>query len=224
MKQVLALAVVVGVVVSMAYAAEVRSINTVGYHGHTVDPGDLILVSPTVDNLDGNQLSDLLGTQLPFNSAVFIWNGLGYDAPSVFSALGGWSPNATVLRGQAIFVQNAASAGGTVTFAFTGEVPEARNGGGTTTVAVTGLDATSYPYPVDIEFGATQAAIAAALNSSVFFWNVPSQGYDTPLTKSALGGWGAAETRVVSIGEAFFMDAKSSPISVDEVEPYDLSL
>jgi len=119
-------------------------------------------------------------------------------------------------------VQNSATAPGAVTFAFTGEVPEARNGGGTTSVNVTGLDATAYPYPVDIEFGSTAAAIDAAVNSAVFFWNVGTQSYDTPTTKSVFFGWGAAETRVVSIGEAYFMEA-TAPISVDEVEPYDLS-
>lgn len=223
MKQVLALAVVSGVVVSMAMATEVRSINTVGYHGHTVDPGDLVLVSPTVDNLDGNTLEDLLGSQLPVNSAVFAWNGTGYDPPSTKTVFFGWSPNLVIMRGQAIFVQNSATAPGAVTFAFTGEVPEERNSGGTTTVNVTGLDATAYPYPVDIEFGQTQAALAAAVNSAVFFWNVGMQSYDAPTTKSVFFGWGAAATRVVSIGEAFFMEA-TAPISVEEVQPYDLTI
>jgi len=223
MKQVLALAVVSGVVVSMAMAAEVRSINTVGYHGHTVDPGDLILVSPTVDNLNGNTLEDLLGAQLPVNSAVFVWNGTGYDPPATRTVFFGWSPNLTVMRGQAFFVQNSGTAPGPTTFAFTGEVPEARNAGGTTTVTVTGLDATAYPYPIDIEFGQTEAAQAAAVNSAVFFWNVGTQAYDPPTSKTVFFGWGAAETRVVNIGEAFFMEA-TSPINVDEVQPYDLSI
>ena len=222
MKNVLIL-VAVGVVVSIALAEEVRTVNTAGLHKHTVDPGDLILVAPTVDNLEGNQLSDVLGDQLPNNSAVFIWNGLGYDPPATKSALGGWTPNYTVIRGQAIFVQNAASASGPVTFGFTGELPEARNGGGTTTVSVSGLDAIAYPYKIDIEFGTTQTAIDAPLNSAVFFWNVGSQAYDPPSTKQALGGWGAASVRVVGIGEAFFMEAPS-PFSSDEVQPYNLDV
>ena len=61
------------------------------------------------------------------------------------------------------------------------------------------------------------------MNSTVFFWNQASQGYDTPITKSTFFGWGAADSRVITIGEAFFMEA-FAPISVDEVEPYNLNI
>ena len=222
MKQVLALAVVVGVVVSMAVAAEVRSVNTVGYHAHSVDPGDLILVSPTVDNMDGNQLNDILGEQLPVGSSTFVWDGLGYNL-SVRVVFGGpWSPNVQLLRGQAAFIQLSGTAGESSTFAFTGEVPEDHNGGGTTSVDIVNLDATGYPYPIDIEFGSTQAAIAAGVGTSAFFWDQGTQSYDAPAVKQAFGGWGAAETRVISIGEAYFMET-TADINVDEIVPYDLS-
>jgi len=173
----------------VAAAAEIRAVNTVGYHAHTADPGDLLLVSPTVDNFNGNTLEDILGSQLPVNSLVFIWNGFGFDPPAHRSVFFGWSPNYTVMRGQAIFVQISGTAPGAVTFAFTGEVPEARNGGGTSSVTVAGLDATAYPYPVDIQFGETQAAIAAPVGSSVFFWNPVTQRYDLPETKTTFLGW-----------------------------------
>ena len=224
MKQILALSVAVGVVLSMALATEEQNSNAVGYHEHTLpNAGDLILVSPTVDNLIGDTLQDILGTQLPNNSAVFSWNGTGYDPPSIKTALGGWVPNSTIIRGQAVFVQLANTASGTTTFSFDGEVPDESNGGGTTTVNVSGLDATAYPYPIDIDFGATLAAIAAPVNSTVFFWNVGNQGYDPLTTKSVLGGWGATDARNIPVGEAYFMETPS-PISIDEVEPYDLEL
>ena len=200
---------------------EIRSINTMGYHKQTLAPGDLCLVSPTLDNQNGNTLEDLLGDQLPIGSAVFRWNGLGYDTPSVRTTLFGWTPNYEVLRGQTILVQISSSVTNAVTFAFTGEVPEARNGGGTTTVAITGLDATAYPYPVNIEFAQTRAAVAAPLNSAVFFWNKFSQRYDPATMKTWLVGWGATESRLVPIGEACFMQTPF-PISVDEVQTYDL--
>jgi len=222
MKQLLTLSVAVGVLVSMAMAVEQNS-NAVGYHEHTVDAGDLILVSPTLDNLVGNLLNDILDDQLPVNSAVYKWNGMGYDPPSVRTVFFGWSPNFAVARGQAIFVQNSVSASGPTTFSFDGEVPDYTNGGGTTSVSVTGLDGTAYPYPVDIEFGDTQAAIAAPVNASVFFWNVANQGYDAPTTKNPFFGWGPTETKNIPVGEAYFMESPS-PISVDEVQPYELDL
>jgi len=222
MKQLLTLSVAVGVLVSMAMAVEQNS-NAVGFHEHTVDSGQLILVSPTLDNLIGNQLEDILGDQLPVNSAVFKWNGLGYDPPAIRTAFFGWQPNIPIDRGQAIFVQNANSASGATTFSFDGEVPDYSNGGGTTSVSVTGLDGTAYPYPVDIEFGDTQTAIAAPINASVFFWNIGSQSYDAPTTKWVFFGWGPTETRNIPVGEAYFMESPS-PILVDEVQPYELDL
>jgi hypothetical protein len=222
MKKIIALSAAVGLLVSMALAVEVRSINTVGYHMHTVDPGDLCFVAPTVDNQDGDSLNDIFGSQLPVNSAAFIWNGLGFDT-SIRTVFFGWSPNFTVLRGQAVFVQNSATAPGPVTFALRGEVPEARNAGGTTAVSVTSLDGVAYPYPTDIEFGDTQAAIAAPVNSSVFFWNKATQAYDPPTTKVVFFGWGATDAKVVPVGEAYFMDVPS-PVNVDEVQPYDLAM
>jgi len=201
---------------------EIQSINTVGMHKYTISPGELILVSPTVDNQRGNTLEDILGDQLPVNSAVFKWDGMGYIF-SYRSVWTGWTPNYTVLRGQVVFVQESASALGSVTFSFTGEVPETLNGGGTTGVSLAEIDATAYPYPVDIEFGETQAAIAAEASSAVFFWNHENQSYDPAVPKTPFGGWADAESRVIHIGEAFFMDT-ASPISVDEVVPYDLNL
>ena len=222
MKRVITLLVTVGLLTSTALADEARSINTVGYHMHTVDPGELCFVAPTLDNQDGNTLDDIFGTQLPVNSAAFIWNGLGFNT-SIRTVFFGWSPNFTVLRGQAVFIQNAASATGVATFALRGEVPEAKNYGGTTTVSVTGLDGTAYPYPTDIEFGDTQAAIAAPVSSSVFFWNKTTQSYDPPTAKGVFLGWGETDAKVVPIGEAYFMDVPS-PVNVDEVQPYDLTL
>ena len=222
MKKLLTLSVAGGVLVSMAMAVEQNS-NVVGFYEYTVDPGALILVSPTLDNLIGDQLEDILGDQLPVNSAVYRWNGMGYGPPSVRTVFFGWSPNFSVARGQAIFVQNAFSASGPATFSFDGEVPDYSNGGATTTVSITGLEGTAYPYPVDIEFGDTQAAIAAPVNANVFFWDVGSQSYDLPTTKVVFFGWGATETRNIPVGEAYFMESPS-PIVVDEVKPYELDL
>ena len=148
---------------------------------------------------------------------------MGYDPPSVRTVFGGWIPNYTVIRGQAVFVQNSTTAFAPVKFSFSGEVPETRNGGGTTTVFVTGLDATAYPYPANIEFGQTQIAITSGVGSAVFFWNPATQSYDSPSIKSVFSGWGPAGGRVVSIGEGFFMGvAAPSVVMADEVQPYDL--
>jgi len=210
-------------VIVLIALADVRSINTVGYHAHSVDPGDLALLATCLDSLSGDTLNHILAEQLPVGSSVYKWNGIGYDPPSIKTALHGWVPNHTLLRGQPIYVQNAFSAPGTVTFSFTGEVPWYNNGGGTTTVSVVGLEATAYPYPVDIEFGQTQAAIAAPINSTVMFWNADNQSFDSPIFKTPFFGWGPAETRLIPIGEAFFMTTPT-PILVEEVVPYDLSI
>jgi len=227
MKRIFALSVIIGFVVSLASSQEnVRSLNTVTAHRHTVKAGELILVASTVDHKRGSTLEDILGDQLPVNSAVFVWNGTGYET-ATRAAFFGWSENILVPRGKAFFVQVAASPPGDVTFALTGEVPEAHNGGGTTTVSVAGISATTYPYPAEIEFGATKSAQDAPVNASVFFWNVSTQSYDAPTTKAVFSGWGDAETRVIEVGEGYFLDLTASTpdnMSSDEVEPYDLSM
>jgi hypothetical protein len=218
MKKTLALLVVVSVLAAAAYAVDVRSINTAGYHSHTANPG-LTLVAPTLDNMDGTTLNEILGTQLPDPSTAFIWNGGGWSA-AAFSrgAWGAPSPSTTLARGGAIFIQN--TTGSPVEFSFTGEVPEERNGGGTTVVNVTGIDAVSYAYPASVTFVSTDIATSAPDNSKVHFWN--GGGYDT--AGKNRGAWGApADTKVLGIGEAFFVEVDGGG-SVDwtEEQPYDL--
>jgi len=213
------------VLAAIAFAADDWADNKVAYHRHTIpNAGDLILIAPRLDHLEGASLNDILGTQLPVNSKAHVWNGTGYDISTRVVFFGPWSPNRTVIRGQALFVE-LPSTQSNVTFTLTGEIPDESNGGGTTTVSVIGLDAVSYPYPAEIEFGDTQTAITAAVNSAVFFWNVDDQEYDAPVSKSVFFGWGSADTRDISIGEGFFMETPTNKnIDAKEVQPYQLCL
>ncbi len=217
MKKVASVLAIVTILAAAAIANDIRSINTVGYHTHTVSPGGLILVTPTVDNLNGNTLDDLIGEQLPNGTDIFVWNGTTWD-PSENKLIGGWVPNLTASRGQGMFIRLEGSEPGDAEFSFTGEVPEYRNGGGTTDVDVAGIDALGYPYPVAIDFTSTAVAQAAATGDDAFFWN--GGGYDSA-EKKLIGGWDANPN--LAIGEAFFLQAEGGPINTEEVQPYDLS-
>ncbi len=196
---------------SIVSAQTVTSANIVGYTKVNAVGGELSLVALNLD-AGGGSLQDLIGTDVPSLSSVFLWNkGTGaYDAASL-NARGSWTPNLVVSLGDAFWIQ--ASGIGTNELILSGEV---LSGSNTWTIAA-GTAATGYYYPVDKNFTTTEAAVALPALSSVFIWDEATQNYQA-WSKNARGAWSGSIILAPSTG--FWIDNAGSEIVVSEPVPF----
>ena len=81
--------------------------------------GELSLVALNFES-SSTTVADLIGDQLPANSKIHLWNGTGYST-SIKNSRSGWSAG-TINRGDAFWIESAASAGTTNEIIVSGEV------------------------------------------------------------------------------------------------------
>jgi len=206
------------VAAGVGLAADVPSVNVVGYGKVVIGPGKLVLVATTFETFGDSTLNDLVGSQLPVSSVAFIWDRVSKSyKTSTMSRFGTWSGTNVILRGDAFWLKNAGSTTNVVTLK--GEVPYYYNESATTTVdQITGIDAVAYAYPVDVCWTNTELAKDAVTSDVLYIWNGSS--YDT-YSKNRFGAWSTPAGFKIEAGRAFFVKT-AAVIDWTEVAPYDL--
>ena len=197
----------------LAFAqTNVLSQNAVGYVKKTLDKGDLYLLDMDFNDIDGNVTypQDVVGSQLPVGSRLFIWNGSGYDIEQYQAATKttpeGWAPNTSaIVPGVGFFVQVDAGAPlPSYDLYLLGEVPSAA----TSDITLEeGLTMTGFPYPASVSWTSTAAAAGAVVGDRLFTWT--GSGYDIAqyqaATKTTPEGW-SNPSATIEIGQGFFFD------------------
>ncbi len=202
-------------VVLVAFAATVAqaqttSANIVGYSKINAVGGELSLVALNFES-SSTTVADLIGDQLPANSKIHLWNGTGYST-SIKNSRSGWSAG-TINRGDAFWIESAASAGTTNEIIVSGEVlTDATN---TTTVA-SGIDLVGYSFPVETTFGNTDLANTLPANSKIHVWN--GSGYQTAI-KNSRSGWGSGANFVIGVNDGFWVET-ASEVQWSEERPF----
>lgn len=234
MKRILTVAIVLGFMATgFAQASNtVSSVNIVGYNTVQLGAGDKIMVGLPWNQVQdvGVAVSELLGTNLPHNTDVAVWNRTNkiFQSSTWKDDRGGarWENDQTIYRGDAFWVANGSGVN-PIELTFSGEVPTAYSGAGTTTVSIVGLDMVVYSYPTDIMFTNTELhSIATNHNDSVSFWDTTT-GWQQYVYKDDRGGqrWEpTVDSLKVDMGEAFWFDPAINTITNfwTETVPYDL--
>lgn len=176
-------------------SAQVYSVNAVGYVNATLVPKLNLVANPLNAGTGNNVLSKVL-VGVPDNTAVFKFNGTGYDAANYLEALGGWDTDLALAPGEGAFVQIPGTADVKVTFV--GEVMQ----GTLSNPLPAGLSIKSSMVP---QSGGLSAVLGfpAADQDTVFMWDKTAQGYVAYNYLDALGGWDTEPTPAV--GEAFWV-------------------
>ncbi|MDZ8117921.1 hypothetical protein [Pontiella agarivorans] len=194
-------------------AQTVTSANIVGYTKVEAVGGELTLVALNFD-AGSATLQDLLGTDLPALSGVFLWDkGTGAYVGSTLNTRGSWTPNLTVNTGDAFWVSTAGS--GTNELILSGEVI-------TDDVVVTlpaGIVATGYGYPVEKDFKDTQMASDLPSLSGIFLWDADTQSY-AAWSKNTRGSWVGTGDPILAPSAGFWVDNAGSEVDVTEPVPF----
>jgi len=190
--------------------AQVYSANIVGYANVVaVGAGGYTLVANPLDDGNGNQLTNLVGS-LPNKSSIVTWNGTSYNT-AITKGGGVWGGNTSLPPGVGFFIKNGIASSPAFTNTFVGTVGAVGLATGSTLtnalaagynlvgsqVAFAG-DATT---DANINLGATLAN-----KSSLVDWNSGTQLFDTAVTKGG-GAWGAPFP--ITVGQGFFVNAKT---------------
>ena len=195
---------------AMAVQAQTTSDNIVGYSKVNAVGGELSLVALNFEAAS-TTVADLIGNQLPANSKIHIWNGSGYQT-AIKNSRSGWGAG-TIARGDAFWIESAASAGTTNEIVFSGEVlTDASN---VTTIA-SGIDLVGYSFPVETTFGNTDLANALPANSKIHVWN--GNGYQTAI-KNSRSGWGTGDTFVIGVNDGFWVET-ATEVEWSEGRPF----
>ena len=213
MKKLVMTAVALTCAASIASAQTVTSANMVGYAKVTAIKGQLTLTSLNFEP-SSPLVADIIGTQLPVDSKLHIWNkgGGGYTTvPN--NTRGGWGNTATISLGEAFWIELPASAPQvTNVVIISGEVLLSE----TNSVSIGGpIDATGFYYPVDILWGDTDLATQLPIDSKLHVWN--GAGYNT-FPNNTRGGWGAGNNVLITPTTGFWVEAPAT--SWDEVRPF----
>ncbi len=225
-----AVAMVAGDPMAWAQSQTVTSVNVVGYYSVTIPAGKLALVTPVLESFNQGTVADLIGNQLPVNSAIWIWDreNKEYKSGSYISVRGGapsWTGAAVtftnLVRGDAFWVS--ASTDGTkeqYSINVLGEVPYNYNDGEASSVAYIDVaDAVGYPYPIDIEWTSTKLSEEPAI-STLYIWDVEEQKYTSVSRNPRSGEWLASP--IIKAGSAFWVTGSGSGLVWDETVPYSL--
>ena len=213
----------------------VLSQNAVGYVKVSINEGALAMVSYDFLDIDGNPttVSDVIGTQLPLNSRVFLWDAAaqGYIIENFQAGAksnpDAWAPdNNPIAPGDGFFIEAASGgASGSYDVFMTGEVPGDNNNSGTTDVAIAAaLTGGGYPYPASVDWTSTTLATGAVLGDRLLLWDAGIQNYDVANfqagAKSNPDSW-SNPAEVIEPGEGFFYDNSSGGgYTWTEVKPY----
>jgi hypothetical protein len=185
----------VGVIASQA---AVYSANVVGYVNLLVVSNGYTAINFPVD-YDGsgtnNQVSLVIGTNLPFNSVVQAWNGTGY-VPNSYTKKSGWAnPTAKYNPGQGVFIFNPSNA---VTLTFVGTVLQ----GGLTNGYLTGAGYSLLGNQFPVAGGITTTyGYVPSFGDVVQTW---SNGF-TPNSYTKKSGWALGEPQL-GVGQAVFLN------------------
>lgn len=185
---ILSAAVAVAGVVSSA--AQVYSVNVVGYVNLTL-PAGFSLIANQLDNGNGNKVSDVFAG-VPDGTIVYKWTAGGYELNTL--DFGEWTtPDMTVAPGEGAFIL--LPEGHTITLV--GEVPQ-----GTLTVNFpTGFWIASSHVPQVADLSAAAFSFPAEDGDIVYQWSNET-GYS--LYTYDFGAWDP-EAPVLDVGEAFFL-------------------
>lgn len=184
----------VGVAGSLGAAAQVYSVNAVGYINITVPASSYALVANQL-NTGGNTVNEVLGTQ-PDGTIVFKYSQAGGFSANAIE-FGAWERPAEVIApGTGFFLQNNGTTPLTVTFV--GEVPQ----GALTTPLAAGLNLVASQVP---QAGGLSSVLGytAADGDQVYQWNSTAQSYH-PAKAYEFGAWDGGEPSV-AVGEGFFV-------------------
>lgn len=204
-KTLLLSAAALAATVVSSMAANVYSVNVVGYINVTLPPGFNMLSNPL--DLDGT------GTNNTFNTALanaFSDNGGNYTLAYKFAngaftgpyySIGGqWFSNPSLNPGEGAFVQN--NTGGNVTVTFVGTVLTNQS------VALpAGYNIASSPMPLTGGVGSTLQLTNLTDNDLIYTWDPVGQSYVGP-DFSEGGQWFPEPT--IAPGQAFFVSTQNS--------------
>lgn len=108
----------------LSASAQVYSVNVVGYVNSTYHEGFQVVANP-LDKDGTNLLSSVIGSQLPVNSEIYIWNGTTYNGSTFTKNKAGtatnWSPDVAIPPGLGFWV-GIPTGSGNVTNTFVGNV------------------------------------------------------------------------------------------------------
>jgi len=209
-----AAALAAGAATSMAQ--NVYSLNVVGYVNLTLPVGYTLVGNPL--DLDGsgtnNTVATVFGATLPVGSAVYTWNGTGYNIASYSKNKAGtatnWSPVIALNPGTGAWV-GIPNGSGTQTATVVGNVLQ----GALVNSAILpggGYSLVSSVVPVT---GGLQTALGykPALNDATYQWN--GTGYNiSSYTKNKAGtatNWGPSEPSI-AVGEGFWLSTVAGQV------------
>ncbi|VGO16119.1 hypothetical protein PDESU_04709 [Pontiella desulfatans] len=209
----LVMAVAVLACASAVVAQTVTSANIVGYTKVNAVGGELSLVALNFET-GGTTLQDMIGTDVPALSFVYLWDKdtSAYTSASL-NTRGSWTPNLTVDIGDAMWIQ--AAGAGTNELIFSGEVLTSNS----VWALPAGIVATGYSFPVEKDFKTTQAATDLAALSFLYMWDEGTQSY-AAWSKNTRGTWTGTGDPIMDPKEGFWIDNAGSAIVVDEPVPF----
>jgi len=218
MKKIIISFAVLAAVAAIAYGV-VESANIVGYAKVKAIGGQLTLTALNFDpGTNGVTLQELIGTQLPNGSAIFVWdkNSGTYLQPANLGR-GTWNPNHKLFAGDAFWIK-AADGSGTNEVILSGEVIT----DSTNTAAISaGIDATGYFFPVSISWTNTDLSKNLPNGSVLYIWN----GSTYEQWNKGRGNWipMPPATGIPTIGPTTgFWISSPSAGKWDEKRPFDL--
>jgi hypothetical protein len=203
------------VLLGIALAQEVTSVNMVGFNKITVPGGKLVLVSTAFESIDGTALkaTDVFGDQLPNGTAVHAFDVQAGSYVTDNKGFSGWSENVTFAGGMGFWIQ--APAGGDYEVTFKGQVPMAE---ATTNLVANGITLLGYPYTASVMWTNTALAKTAVNGDSIHIFNPDTGSYVT--YNKGFAGWGAGDALTLSMDLGFWFETAQTSFQNVEIRPY----
>lgn len=210
---------VAGLLVTGALAQDVTSVNVVGFNKVAIGPGQYAFLALPFESFGDATLEDLVGDQLPQNSAAYIWDRVSKTFVPSSRTKFGWSGTNVIHRGDGFWLRNASTTT-TNYVSLMGEVPAAYNNSATTTVAgISGVDAVGYAYPTDVTWTNTTLSQQVPQNAALYVWDEVTQQL-VAFSKTKFG-WSTPPGYSIKAGRAFWIST-TTPVDWSEVAPYNL--
>jgi len=216
-KLLLGVAAIAAGALSAVAQSNVYSLNVVGYINVPLVEG-FNLVANQLD-VDGtgtnNQLTNVFANNLPVGTAVYTWNGTGYNPSAIYAknkagTATNWTGNLSVNPGQGIWIQIPTGAGAqTVT-----TVGQVLQGTLNNPNVVPGFSLVSDQVPLAGGL-VTNLVYHPLLGDSVYQWSGASQNYlpSAVYAKNKAGtatNWTPGEP-AIAVGEAFWLSSSGTP-------------
>lgn len=221
MKRMLSILAVVALAAIAVQAVDVQSENVAGVINVDAGEGEYVLVGTSLDDFDVMfpTLEDALGTDVPDNTTVYMYNGSEYEGHTYYAGAGwyddGGVSTATVDRvtGFWIFAPVAH------TFSLMGEAPDYD-----TPISLdSGYQIVTYPFPAEVALTNSVLGASAADNDTIYVLN-ESGDYEGH-TYYAGAGWyddvGLSEL-VFEPGMSFWYYRSGGVTNLNETVPYTL--